>query len=295
MTAFGPPLYRDMLHREDIKPQALDEWVDGLLDVGIPSVQYAVRRHGELVVSAATGYHDREQRHATRGSMYVLLSSTKALTVLVMLMLRDRGYFDWDDRISAYWPEFAAEGKQDVTIRHVISHRAGLSPEPAGTSWAWWRDREQTARQVASLGLRWEPGTSVGYHNRTWGMMLDELAWRMTGRRVGELLHGEILRPIGIEDLHLGYSDRKVDQRLLRIASPASPVSSDQAATTGVDQAQEFRPRIGGEDNPFNAAELLRLPLAFGTAVGSAEAASDAASFLSGCGLHRSTSRELVT
>src|SRR6266487_7188340 len=104
----------------------------------------------------------------------VLLSLTKGLTALCVQLLVDRGQVDVDAPVSAYWPEFAAGGKQGVLVRHVLTHTAGVLSFPGaqellGLDGTGWDDYEAIAKGLAVATPSWEPGTRFGYHALTFG------------------------------------------------------------------------------------------------------------------------------
>lgn len=278
--------YVDQVRATDLRTPAVERWVEQALDGLTPSLQLAVYRDGDLAVSIAGGHSERDG-HITRQSLFLLYSSTKLYTALVMYLLHDRGYFDWDDQVADHWPEFAANGKDAVTIRHVISHRAGIAEEPPATSWPWWGDRATIGRMMERQRLRWEPGSAGGYHNRTYGFILDNLVWRMTGKGIDGVLADEVLTPLGLDDFHFGISRELYDTRFVRTELVGLPRMAGASERTSDRASDEFRVSIGGE-TMFNAFELARLPLAWGTATATAEAAAELASFHAGRGRHLS-------
>ena len=102
-------------------------------------------------------------------------SSTKTVTSLAALMLVDRGELDVDQPVAKYWPEFAANGKQDVLVRHVMSHASGVSgldqPAPVEVLYDW----EQATSRMAAQAPWWEPGTASGYHALNYGHLVGEI------------------------------------------------------------------------------------------------------------------------
>lgn len=114
-------------------------------------------------------------------------------------MLADRGKLDVEAPVARYWPEFAANGKADITVAMVMSHQAGLPvwqeqlPDGALLDWAL-----ATARLAAEAPL-WEPGTAHGYHAQTLGFLEGELVRRIDGRSIGTFLRDEIARPLGAD------------------------------------------------------------------------------------------------
>ncbi|MDT0610020.1 serine hydrolase domain-containing protein [Streptomyces lancefieldiae] len=139
-----------------------------------------------------------------RGTAQVVRSATKGVAAAVPLLLHQRGELDLDAPVGEYWPEFKAHGKEQVRVRHVLNHRAGLpvldrplTPEEA-------LDPLRGPEAVAAQAPVWEPGTDHGYHALTYGWLLDELVRRVTGgRSTGEWIAEEIARPLGL-DLWLG-------------------------------------------------------------------------------------------
>jgi len=260
---------------------ALEEWACGILDAGTPSVQLAVFRDGCRQVSLAAGYSPSGQRAVSRSSLYCLYSSSKLISALALYALHDRGYFEWDDPIEKHWPAFGGNGKQQVTIRHMISHRAGLAKEPSGTSWPLWRSRQETARWLERQTLKWPAGSDVGYHNRTWGFVLDHLVWLWTGLTTGEFLRRDLLDPVGVDHLYYGISREQYERAFVKTEMIGEPGEPPEPARL------EFRPRIGGEENMFNSFELMSLGLTWGSVVGTAEAAAEIAQVLAGGGLLR--------
>jgi CubicO group peptidase (beta-lactamase class C family) len=281
--------YVDIVRALGTPTPAIEAWARELLDSGrSPTAQAAVYRDGDLIVSLTAGSQP-PHGHATRQSLYCWLSCTKLFSTVAMLTLHDRGYFAFDDPVAQHWPEFGANGKDRITIRQVLSHRAGIRLGPPGTSWGWWGDRAQVGRWLVSLTPEWEPGSAVGYHNRVWGFLLDQLAWRWTGKGIDGILRDEVCAPVGITDFHMGIGAAEY-ARLLK-AVPPRQAPSEPPPPRRVDPQvlanEEFRPRIGDEGYLFNAFELLRLPLAWGTSVATAEAAADIANFVALGGAHR--------
>ncbi len=120
----------------------------------------------------------------------VLMSLTKGLAALCVQILVDRGQVDVDAPVSAYWPEFAASGKEKVLVRHVLTHTAGVlsfpgEPELLGLDGTGWDDYDAIADGLAAATPSWEPGTRFGYHALTFGWLLGEIIRRVSGRRVG--------------------------------------------------------------------------------------------------------------
>ena len=108
-------------------------------------------------------------------------SSTKTVTSLAALMLADRGLLDLDATVATYWPEFAANGKQDIRVRHLLSHTSGVSgwQEPITIEDLY--DWDKATSLLAAQAPWWEPGTASGYHALNFGHLIGELIRRTTG------------------------------------------------------------------------------------------------------------------
>src|SRR5262249_37584987 len=109
--------------------------------------------------------------------------------------------------VARYWPEYAANGKAGITVRHVLTHTAGVPHLPEGARAADMCDWDGICRGIAALSPLWEPGTKTGYHALTYGWILGEVARRGDGRPFARIVREEICTPLGIEDLYLGIPD----------------------------------------------------------------------------------------
>ena len=167
----------------------------------------AVTVEGELVVDLWGGHRDVARRVAwERDTIVNMWSTTKMVTALCVLMLHDRGALCVDAPLADYWPEFVANGKEGVLVRHVLGHTAGLPvfDEPvddlAMFDWAG------CCRRLAAQSPRWTPGDGSGYHSETQGWLLGELVRRVDGRSLGTFFRDEVAQPLGV-DLYVGLPD----------------------------------------------------------------------------------------
>ena len=173
---------------------AVRDILAGQLDTGADlGASVAVYLHGEPVVDIWGGWADREKtRRWERDTITNVWSTTKTMTFLVALMLADRGELDFQAPVAKYWPEFAANGKDRVEVRHVMGHTSGLSgwEEPlAAEDLADW---ELCTSRLAAQAPWWEPGTASGYHALTQGFLIGEIVRRITVR-----VTRHVLRPRG--------------------------------------------------------------------------------------------------
>ena len=145
----------------------------------------AVTHHGKPVVDLWAGDADEHGRPWREDTIVNVYSTTKTMTFTCVLMLADRGLVDFDAPVATYWPEFAANGKEGVLLRHVMSHNAGLSGfDPAITATDLY-DWDGICTGLAAQAPWWEPGTGSGYHLVTQGYLLGEVVRRVTGMSVG--------------------------------------------------------------------------------------------------------------
>lgn len=183
----------------------------------------AVYHHGEPVVDIWTGTA-RAGLPWQRDTMAVSFSTTKGVVATVVHRLVDRGLLSYDEPVATWWPEFAEHGKADITLRHLLTHQAGMHRvrdlvDGAETLLDW---PEMVAR-LAAAEPAWEPGVRPGYHALTYGWLVGEVIRRVTGGTVSEAVRDEICVPLGIDGLGIGAPPQMYD----RIA----PLHVDPAAS----------------------------------------------------------------
>jgi CubicO group peptidase (beta-lactamase class C family) len=145
-------------------------------------------------------------------------STTKTMTALCALILADRGDLDLHAPVARYWPEFAAEGKEAVEVRHLLGHTAGLSGWQEPMEEADLYDWEKATARLAAQAPWWEPGTASGYHAITQGYLVGEVIRRVSGQTVGSFFASEVAGPLGA-DFHIGTGPEH-DDRVARVIPP---------------------------------------------------------------------------
>jgi CubicO group peptidase (beta-lactamase class C family) len=197
--------------------------------------QLAVYRRGVRVLEAGGGLaRVRTRVPVGPESLFVIFSATKGLAGLAMLMLYERGKFHYDEPVVKYWPEFASAvpEKRQVTIRQVMSHRAGFPLGPRWLNVDHWGDREAIRRAMIEIPLRFTPGEKNAYHAMNYGHMINELCSRIDGRDCGLFLREEVFEPLGLRDLYVGLPD---DAELeARVAWCYHEIVLNAARATGV-------------------------------------------------------------
>src|SRR5262249_52681689 len=193
----------------------LDELVATGPELGL---QVAAYQHGELIVDGWAGVTDQASWREVDGQTLFWASSVgKGVAATCIHVLADREQLDYDAPVARYWPQFAANGKQAVTVRQVLSHTAGVPYPPSGFDLPQFVDWDRTVAGIAALPLAWEPGSQTGYHNYTFGFIVGELVRRIDGRPIAEFLQTEVCAPLGIDSLFFGVPDAELGRVATRV------------------------------------------------------------------------------
>ncbi|MGP3970099.1 serine hydrolase domain-containing protein [Streptomyces sp. 6N223] len=206
---------------------ALERLVAEGREIGL---QVAAYLEGELVVDAWAGVADPETGREVDGdTLFYLFSCGKGVTATAVHLLAERGVVDYDTPIAAYWPEFGTRGKDRITVRHALTHTAGVPHLPEGTTLGELCDWERMCELVAGLEPVWEPGTKSGYHPGTYGWLLGETVRRADGRRVDQVVREDITGPLGVEDsLAIGIAESMLPRMAWHVEDGAA---EEQKAT----------------------------------------------------------------
>lgn len=198
----------------------LRELLERSLDTGDDlGASVALVLDGELVVDLWGGWADVERTTPWgRDTITNVWSTTKTMTALAALVLVDRGELDVDAPVARYWPEFAANGKEAVEVRHLLSHTSGVAGWDQPVEVADLFDPVRSAGMLAAQAPWWEPGTASGYHGINQGHLVGEVIRRLTGRSLGTFFAEEIAGPLGA-DFHIGL-DPAHDDRVSNIVPP---------------------------------------------------------------------------
>jgi CubicO group peptidase (beta-lactamase class C family) len=181
----------------------------------------AVYLRGAKVVDLWGGEADAAHRPWREDTMVPVFSTTKGLAALAVAVAHARGLLDYDAPVARYWPEFAASGKERVTVRQLLAHEAGLVLLDEPLPYDVVRDLDATARVLARQRPAWPPGTRHGYHLSTLGLYLNELVRRVdpARRSLGRFFADEIARPLGA-DVVIGAPPSLDPARVARVELP---------------------------------------------------------------------------
>jgi CubicO group peptidase (beta-lactamase class C family) len=198
-----------------------------------PALQVCVKQHGEIVLHRAIGHAsgnapddgpDVAKRPVDLTTPINIFSAAKSVTAMVVHKLAAQGALHLDDWISDYIPEFARHGKERVTIRHVLAHRAGLPNLPPDAM-----DLDLLCRPADVLellcdaSLQSRPGRLLAYHAVTGGFILGEVVERATGMTIREVLREQIADPLGLRWMNFGVDQSQVDQVALNAYTGPPP------------------------------------------------------------------------
>lgn len=186
-----------------------------------PAIQVCLRYRGHAVLNRAIGHArgggpndaDDADRVAavTTGTPFCVYSAAKAITTTVVHMLVERGSFSLDDRVCEYLPGYTGHGKEHTTIRHVMTHSAGVpfatGPRP---DLRRMNDSDYAREQLGELKPIHRPGLMHIYHGLTWGPLIREIVSAATGRSIREILATEILDPLGFRWTNYGVAEADV-------------------------------------------------------------------------------------
>lgn len=184
----------------------------------------AVTIDGEMVVDLWGGWVDQARTVPwTENSIACVFSTTKTMTALAALVLVDQGELELDANVAKYWPEFAARGKSEIKVRHLLSHTSGVSGWDQPVTFDDVYDWDKSTAMLAAQAPWWEPGTASGYHAFNYGHLIGEVIRRITGQRLGQFFAGQIAKPLSA-DFHIGLPLSEFT-RVADLAAPDWPAT----------------------------------------------------------------------
>ncbi len=217
---------------------ALAEQLDADEELG---ASIFINLDGRPVLDVWGGHRDEARTTPwTQDTITNVWSSTKTVSALATLMLVDRGLLDVHEPVATYWPEFAANGKEGVELRHLLSHTSGVSGWEAPVSYADIYDWDGSTARLAAQAPWWEPGTASGYHALNMGHLLGEVIRRVSGRTLKQFVAEEIAGPLGA-DFQIGA--REQDWGRIAPVVPPPPIPIDVSA---LDPSSPMLKTLGG-------------------------------------------------
>ncbi len=190
---------------------------------------FAVYVEGEPVVDLTGGVTTDDTPYDDR-TLQLVFSSTKGATALCAHLLAQRGELDLHAPVVEYWPEFGAEGKDQIPVSWLLSHKSGLIDTTATMTHDEMLDWDAVASALAASTPLWEPGTQHGYHAVTYGWLVGEVVRRVSGRSLGQFFADEVAGPLGL-DFWIGLPDDQVDRvsKLIPMSPPEGlPIMAEE-------------------------------------------------------------------
>ena len=227
-----------------------------------PAIQVCLRRNGKVILDRAIGHGwgngpgdpvDAEQIPVSTSTPFCVYSTAKAITTTVTHMLVERGNFSLEDRVCDYLPEYTSHGKDRTTIRHVVTHSAGI-PFATGPKPDLKRmdDSEYAREMLGRMKPVYRPGLVHIYHGVTWGPLMREIISAATGRSIRDILAEQILDPLGFRWTNYGVAAQDVP-----LVAPSHVTGKPLPAPI----AKAFKTAVGGTPQqiiPFsNTPEFL--------------------------------------
>jgi len=178
---------------------------------------------GEKVVDLWGGVRNKQTGEPwEKDTMAIVYSATKGLAAMTLAIAHSRGWLDYEEHVCTYWPEFAQQGKEQITVRQLLAHQAGLYvlDEPLDRSLV--ADLDRLAVVLARQKPAWEPGTRQAYHGITLGFYESELLRRIDPqhRSLGRFFHDEIASPLGL-DVFIRLPENIPNSRLATMTRPS--------------------------------------------------------------------------
>lgn len=212
-----------------------------------PAIQVCLRYNGAVVLNRAIGHGwgngpadppEADKVHVTTETPFCVYSAAKAISTTVVHMLVERGHFSLDDRVADYLPNYTGHGKDRTTIRHVLTHSAGVpfatGPRP---NLKRMNDSEYTRAKLGELRPIHRPGLMHIYHGLTWGPLVREIVAAATGQSIRDILAAEILDPLGFRWTNYGVAEQDVP-----LVAPSHVTGKPLPAPI----AKAFRIAVGG-------------------------------------------------
>ena len=234
VTSFGEEAHA---REGGVTTRAIDgiwQVVEALYRTGVyPALQVCIRRHDRVILHRAIGHasgnapddpEDAPKIPVTIETPFAIYSASKAVTAMLIHKLDERRVFHLEDPVSDFIPEFNVKGKDRITIRHLLAHRAGIpNLPPEALDLSILTDPRRVVEILAGMELRSQPGRMLAYHAVTGGFVLAEVVRRATGLDIRAALEKEIVEPLGFRWTRYGVSPEDVGQVAINAVTGPRP------------------------------------------------------------------------
>ncbi len=195
-----------------------EEFIKRIADDDKSGSALSIYHHGECVVDIWAGCADFDGNPWREDTLALSFSTTKGVAATLLHILADQGVIEYDRPVSYYWPEFHGAGKQDVTVRHVLSHQSGLYNIRSMIDDAMlMTDWDHMIKVLEQAPLAHPPGHEHGYHGLTFGWLIGEIMQRATGLSFSQLLEQELTKPLQLDGCYVGLPESEMGRRALLV------------------------------------------------------------------------------
>jgi len=238
---------------------------------------FAVYKDGKPLVDLWGGFQDKDKTKPwQKDNLITVYSTTKGVAAFCIALAMEKGLLKYEEKVSTYWPEFASNGKEDITVGMLMSHQAGIcSPETRNVDDYY--NQNLMAEKLAGMTPIWEPGTASGYHSMTFGWLTSELILRLTGKSLGTFFREEVGDRHDV-DFFIGLPESE-DHRVAELVpfdivrnenseqqvelTDAQKSQRNSAGTLGIQNTKAWRqaeiPSANGQGNAGGLAKLYSL------------------------------------
>ncbi len=246
-----------MLITPKLQPVA-DRFFEQVEEQPYGGASLCIYQHGEPILDIWAG-ESRPGVKWQRDTQQVIFSTTKGLITLLVMRAVERGEIDINERVAKYWPEFGCNGKEDITVKMILRHRAGLSAPENDLTLEDLLALSPVEDQFAQQSPIFPPDSGFAYHALSIGHLLGKILFNVTGKRVRELIQEEIARPLGVPAWIGVPKDASIDIALLKsdqpIVKPAiKPATKeyweDRAMSYGGAMGWLLDSEVGGWNDP---------------------------------------------
>jgi CubicO group peptidase (beta-lactamase class C family) len=217
-----------------LAPKPFQSFLDSLIQDGTETgLQLTAYINGKLALDTWAGTLSPGGPPVTADTLFPIYSTGKGVTATVIHLLAERRKLDYDTPIAKYWPAFAANGKEKITVRHALNHTAGLAYIPREITWDQFHNYNAMIRWLEQTAPSSPPGQEQLYHAVTYGWILAELAHKADGRPFTQIVNEDICRPLAITDMYFGIPDEILPRVAICEGKPPEtpPTSKPDRAT----------------------------------------------------------------
>ena len=239
--------------------RVLDVLDRGIMDGTQIGAQIYVSCKGEVVVDDARG-EARTGVPMTTDTLMIWFSMTKAVTSVAVAQLWEQGELDLEAPVARYIPEFAAAGKDGVTLRHLLTHTAGIARADGMADGTPWREsRADNLARIYAAPLDYQPGTHAGYHPAAGMSVLGEIVERVSGRPYTSYVRERIFLPLGMDDCWVGMPGEQYDAYGDRMGRMYNTEGNEPVPLGGIDGRRASETPIPGGNGRGSMNQLGRL------------------------------------